>query len=553
MSLGGWLREQDALPAVHRRHELASLSLSCDGPERTSLLARAAQARHARRRRLLRPRAVGGPPRRRGLGGGRAARWPPSSARRVRLGAVVRGIDDRAPAASTVTLADGEAIARRGGRLRDPRRPAARGRDRRPQRRSAALAALAAPRARGQGRRRLRGVVLAAPRVRTGSPRPSGCSARHGPRATACCRCWSRPSGFGRSWRRPHAASRRDGARRTGGAVRRARRGSRSDARARVGRRPVHARLHLELGARRSDARRAAARDPRAAVLRRRLGPLGGRLHGGRGPHRTRRRRARPCARARLPDLCRGCAQPSDLRAERVRDPARARSTRPRRARSSGIARSPISVADPEAVDQRQRAVGDLVGVAAREFAVLDAGGDLVARTSRAGARRAPRRPGAARDGAPRAATARPTAPSPRVERRRRRQALIDHRPQALGVRGRRQLAAGDPGVAGVRVGVVERLREQRLAGREVVVDERASRRRRPSRSARSGRRRCPRGRSAATAAARIRSRALGVAGGAALTSRRRRAGCGGLRDPRAPGRRTTPPRSRGATAGRTR
>lgn len=39
LSLGAWLREQGALPAVLRRHELASLSLSCDGPERTSMLA----------------------------------------------------------------------------------------------------------------------------------------------------------------------------------------------------------------------------------------------------------------------------------------------------------------------------------------------------------------------------------------------------------------------------------------------------------------------------------------------------------------------------------
>jgi monoamine oxidase len=39
LSLGAWLREQDALPAVVRRHRLASLSLSCDGPDRTSLLA----------------------------------------------------------------------------------------------------------------------------------------------------------------------------------------------------------------------------------------------------------------------------------------------------------------------------------------------------------------------------------------------------------------------------------------------------------------------------------------------------------------------------------
>jgi putrescine oxidase len=37
-SIGGWLREQRAMPAVRRRYELASLSLSCDAPERTSLL-----------------------------------------------------------------------------------------------------------------------------------------------------------------------------------------------------------------------------------------------------------------------------------------------------------------------------------------------------------------------------------------------------------------------------------------------------------------------------------------------------------------------------------
>jgi monoamine oxidase len=39
MSVGAWLRSIDALPAVRRRHDLASLSLSCDAPERTSLLA----------------------------------------------------------------------------------------------------------------------------------------------------------------------------------------------------------------------------------------------------------------------------------------------------------------------------------------------------------------------------------------------------------------------------------------------------------------------------------------------------------------------------------
>ncbi len=39
LSLGDWLRSEGALPAVVRRHDLASLSLACDAPDRTSLLA----------------------------------------------------------------------------------------------------------------------------------------------------------------------------------------------------------------------------------------------------------------------------------------------------------------------------------------------------------------------------------------------------------------------------------------------------------------------------------------------------------------------------------
>lgn len=39
LSVGAWLRSVGALPAVRRRHDIASLSLSCDAPERTSLLA----------------------------------------------------------------------------------------------------------------------------------------------------------------------------------------------------------------------------------------------------------------------------------------------------------------------------------------------------------------------------------------------------------------------------------------------------------------------------------------------------------------------------------
>jgi monoamine oxidase len=38
LSVSAWLRDNGALPAVLRRHQLASLSLSCDGPERTSML-----------------------------------------------------------------------------------------------------------------------------------------------------------------------------------------------------------------------------------------------------------------------------------------------------------------------------------------------------------------------------------------------------------------------------------------------------------------------------------------------------------------------------------
>ena len=107
-SLGAWLREQDALPAVRRRHDLASLSLSCDAPERTSLLAE------------LRKHAT--------LGGGHfydlseweglrvaegsaevALRMAAELESRLRLGAVVRRIDLNGRGVS-VQLDDGEVI-----------------------------------------------------------------------------------------------------------------------------------------------------------------------------------------------------------------------------------------------------------------------------------------------------------------------------------------------------------------------------------------------------------------------------------------------------------
>lgn len=108
ISVGAWLRSVDALPAVRRRHDLASLSLACDAPERTSLLA------------ALRKHAVLG-----GDGYYDLERWEglkvaEGSASvalamaaelggRVRFGAVVERIDVD-PARVRVTLAGGEPV-----------------------------------------------------------------------------------------------------------------------------------------------------------------------------------------------------------------------------------------------------------------------------------------------------------------------------------------------------------------------------------------------------------------------------------------------------------
>jgi monoamine oxidase len=107
-SLGAWLREERALPAVRRRHELASLSLSCDAPERTSLLAE-----------LRKHATLGGDGfydlhRWEGLrvaeGSAQLAlRMSDELGPRVRLGAVVRRIEISERGVS-VTLEDGEAI-----------------------------------------------------------------------------------------------------------------------------------------------------------------------------------------------------------------------------------------------------------------------------------------------------------------------------------------------------------------------------------------------------------------------------------------------------------
>jgi monoamine oxidase len=108
MSLGDWLREQDALAAVHRRHSLTSLSLACDGPERTSLLA------ELRKHATLRGDGFYDLEAWEGLRVARgsaelALRIAAGLGARVRRGAVVRRIA-LTPGGARVTLADGEQI-----------------------------------------------------------------------------------------------------------------------------------------------------------------------------------------------------------------------------------------------------------------------------------------------------------------------------------------------------------------------------------------------------------------------------------------------------------
>ena len=108
LSLGAWLRERGALPAVLRRHELASLSLSCDGPDRTSMLG------ELRKYATLSGESFYDLERWEGLrvaqGSAEVAlRMAAELGPRLRLGAVVTQIDIASPGV-TVTLADGERV-----------------------------------------------------------------------------------------------------------------------------------------------------------------------------------------------------------------------------------------------------------------------------------------------------------------------------------------------------------------------------------------------------------------------------------------------------------
>ena len=128
--------------------------------------------------------------------------------------------------------------------------------------------------------------------------------------------------------------------------------------------------------------------------------------------------------------------------------------------------------ADAVAVDQREQPVDRAVAVGDRELAARDARGDRLARTTRACARRAARRSGAAPGR--RAACSHSSTHSIQSSRSApgARQALVDHRAQALGG-ATRLVVAADADVAGQLVGVLERLGQQRVARGEVVVQQR--------------------------------------------------------------------------------
>ena len=220
--------------------------------------------------------------------GGRAARGRP---RRAGIGSAPRSHRGRghpnAAASSRLVRRRGAALG--GGRLRAP--------DRRARREieiegvPAGAARVAPPPAHA-----LAAKVVAvydspsgATSAATGSARASTCSGRRGRSATACSPGSCRPSASACSSRWPSADREqviRDELGRLFGEP--LARDTRDAPPSPVGHRSVHARLRDALVARRRAARRPAARHARAAVLRLRLRPVGGRLHGGRRPHRSR-------------------------------------------------------------------------------------------------------------------------------------------------------------------------------------------------------------------------------------------------------------------------
>ena len=109
LSLGAWLRLEGALPAVRRRYALGSLSLSCDGPDRSSLLA------DLRKHATLAGHGFYDLAEWEGLrcsagSADVALRMAAELGPRVRLGAVVSRVELLGPRGVVVGLADGEEL-----------------------------------------------------------------------------------------------------------------------------------------------------------------------------------------------------------------------------------------------------------------------------------------------------------------------------------------------------------------------------------------------------------------------------------------------------------
>ena len=285
LSMGDWLRSEGAMPAVLRRHELASLSLACDSPDRTSVLA------ELRKHATLAGDGFYDLEAWEGLrvaeGSAEVAlRMAAELGPRVRYGSVVEAIDIEHDGARA-SLATGEVVqaeavvcALPAGPLRAVRVSGVS--DERlaslhAQRHALAVKLVAAYdepfwQARGQN-------GLAESEWLFGStwPQRSGVlSLLVGPERLA-------------AWLATPPEARRpavlDGLAALYGSEAPLAGG---DAGAGVGGGPVHPGLHRGMGSRGPVPGRAAAGHPRAAVLRRRLRPLGGRLHGGRGADRAR-------------------------------------------------------------------------------------------------------------------------------------------------------------------------------------------------------------------------------------------------------------------------
>ena len=285
LSLGAWLREQRRA-AGGAPPPRAGVAVAVLRRARADLAAgRAAQARDARRRRASTTSSSG-----RACASPRARRrwrcgWPPSSARGCGWARWCGAIEVSAGAACAVTLDDGEESQAEAVVCALPAGPLRAVEIDGPERRPAALAAAAAPRARGQGGRGLRALVLAGRGPERAGRDRVAVRLHLAAGRRACCRCWCRPSASRPFSPRPPDARRRPCS--TGWPRCTASgRGGPWRCSSGLGGRSVHARLHHELGAGGPGSRRAAARDPRAAVLRGRLRPLGGGLHGGRGPDR---------------------------------------------------------------------------------------------------------------------------------------------------------------------------------------------------------------------------------------------------------------------------